>query len=237
MADEVKKEEKQEQKQEVAVSNEHVNMVADLSNGLYSSSDTLRVARNYAQDLAKSTMIPTQYQNNYANCMVAMEYANRTGQSVLQVMQSLDVIQGTPAWRGKALIAMVNSSGKYDHDLKFTYGKDEKTGEINSCFAYTHKDGDLIEGIPYTLAKAEKEGLLKKNNSYWQKDPTLMLTYRAVSRFVSINCPEISLGLYTSEEQRDIEWLKNNEKPKKASLNEILSSDEEMEIVDCEVVE
>lgn len=236
MADEVKKEEKQEQKQEVAVSNEHVNMVADLSNGLYSSSDTLRVARNYAQDLAKSTMIPTQYQNNYANCMVAMEYANRTGQSVLQVMQSLDIINGNPSWRGKALIAMVNSSGKYDHDLRFTYGKDNN-GEITSCFAYTHQNGELIEGIPYTMEKAKKEKLLDKNNSFWQKDTTLMLTYRAVSRFVSLNCPEISLGLYTSEEQRDIEWLKNNEKPKKASLNEILSSDEEMEIVDCEVVE
>ena len=207
MADEVKKEEKQEQKQEVAVSNEHVNMVADLSNGLYSSSDTLRVARNYAQDLAKSTMIPTQYQNNYANCMVAMEYANRTGQSVLQVMQSLDIINGNPSWRGKALIAMVNSSGKYDHDLRFTYGKDNN-GEITSCFAYTHQNGELIEGIPYTMEKAKKEKLLDKNNSFWQKDPTLMLTYRAVSRFVSLNCPEISLGLYTSEEQRDIEWLK-----------------------------
>ena len=230
MAEEIKKE---EVKQEVATV-EHINMVADLQGGLYSSSDTLRVARNYAQDLSKSTMIPMQYQNNYANCMVAMEYANRTGQSVLQVMQSLDVIQGTPAWRGKALIAMVNSSGKYDHDLKFTYGKDEKTGEINSCFAYTHKDGDLIEGIPYTIAKAEKEGLLKKNNSYWQKDPTLMLTYRAVSRFVSINCPEISLGLYTSEEQRDIEFLRSQEK-KKASLNDILADDDV--VVVGEVVE
>ena len=232
MSEEIKKE---EVKQEVAVANtEHINMVADLQGGLYSSSDTLRVARNYAQDLSKSTMIPMQYQNNYANCMVAMEYANRTGQSVLQVMQSLDVIQGTPAWRGKALIAMVNSSGKYDHDLKFTYGKDEKTGEINSCFAYTHKDGDLIEGIPYTIAKAEKEGLLKKNNSYWQKDPALMLTYRAVSRFVSINCPEISLGLYTSEEQRDIEFLRSQEK-KKASLNDILADDDV--VVVGEVVE
>lgn len=233
MADEVKKEEKKQNTQ-VAVQ-EHVNMVADLQGGLYSSSDTLRVARNYATDLAQSTMIPTQYQNNYANCLVAMEYANRTGQSVLQVMQSLDVIQGTPAWRGKALIAMVNSSGKYDHDLKFTYGKDEKTGEINSCFAYTHKDGDLIEGIPYTLAKAEKEGLLKKNNSYWQKDPTLMLTYRAVSRFVSINCPEISLGLYTSEEVRDMNFVNGN-KPKKASLNDILAEDE-TEVIEAEVVE
>lgn len=226
MSEEIKKE---EQKQEVAVAEQHVNMVADLEGGLYSSSDTLRIARNFAQDLSKSTMIPMQYQNNYANCLVAIEYANRTGQSPLQVMQSLDVIKGTPSWRGKALIGMVNSSGKYDHDLRFSYGKDDK-GEIISCFAWTKQNGELVEGIPYTMAKAKKEGLLNKNNSYWEKDHVLMLTYRAVSRFVSINCPEISLGLYTTEEVRDFSTVKQS----KASLNDVLAEDVEVE---CEVIE
>ena len=231
MAEEIKKEEvKQEQKQEVSVAEQHINMVADLSGGLYSSSDTLRIARNFAQDLSKSTMIPMQYQNNYANCLVALEYANRTGQSPLQVMQSLNVIQGRPSWDSKALIGMINTSGKYDHDLRFTYGKDDK-GEITSCFAWTKKDGEIIEGIPYTMGKAKKEGLLGKNNSFWNKDHVLMLTYRAVSRFASINCPEITLGLYTTEEVRD---FTNTPKQSKASLNDILAEDD---MVVCEVVE
>ena len=232
MSDELKKEEtKQEQKQEVATV-EHVNMVADLQGGLYSSSDTLRIARNFAQDLSKSTMIPMQYQNNYANCLVALEYANRTGQSPLQVMQSLNVIQGRPSWDSKALIGMINTSGKYDEDLHFTYGKDDK-GEVVSCFAWTVKNGQVIEGIPYTMEKAKKEGLLGKNNSFWNKDHVLMLTYRAVSRFASINCPEITLGLYTSEEVRDINYL-NSQKKGKASLNDVLADDD---VVVCEVVE
>lgn len=221
--EEVKQEQKKEQKQEVATV-EHVNMVADLQGGLYSSSDTLRIARNFAQDLSKSTMIPMQYQNNYANCLVALEYANRTGQSPLQVMQSLDVIKGTPSWRSKALIGMINASGKYDHDLRFSYGKDAN-GEINSCFAWTKQNGEVVEGIPYTMEKAKKEGLLGKNNSYWEKDHVLMLTYRAVSRFVSINCPEISLGLYTSEEVRDMNYSTSSTIGK-ASLNDVLAEDE-----------
>ena len=232
MAEEIKKEEvAQEQKQEVAVTTEHVNMVADLQGGLYSSSDTLRIARNFAQDLAKSTMIPMQYQNNYANCLVALEYANRTGQSPLQVMQSLNVIQGRPSWDSKALIGMINTSGKYDEDLHFTYGKDEK-GEIISCCAWTRNNGDVVEGIPYTMEKAKKEGLLGKNNSFWNKDHVLMLTYRAVSRFASINCPEITLGLYTTEEVRDFTNVSSTKG--KASLNNVLADDE---FVECEVVE
>lgn len=226
MAEEIKKDETlQEQKQEVAVQEQHINMVADLSGGLYSSSDTLRIARNFAQDLSKSTMIPMQYQNNYANCLVALEYANRTGQSPLQVMQSLNVIQGRPSWDSKALIGMINTSGKYDHDLRFTYGKDDK-GEIVSCFAWTKKDGELVEGIPYTMEKAKKEGLLAKTNSFWNKDHVLMLTYRAVSRFASINCPEITLGLYTTEEVRDFTQPSTSNK---ASLNEILVDESDME--------
>jgi hypothetical protein len=230
MSEEVKKE---EVKQEVAVV-EQRNKVADLDSGLYSSSDTLAVARNFALDLSKSTMIPLQYQNNYANCLVALEYANRTGQSPLQVMQSLNVIQGRPSWDSKALIAMINASGKYDEDLHFTYGENEK-GEIISCYAWTKLNGSVVKGITYTLEKAKKEGLLNKNNSFWNKDPELMLTYRAVSRFASINCPEITLGLYTTEEVRDINYL-DSQKQSKASLNSILAEDEP-EIYVGEVVE
>ena len=221
MSEEIKKTETNSTENTQVATTEHVNMVADLSGGLYSSSDTLRIARNFAQDLSKSTMIPMQYQNNYANCLVALEYANRTKQSPLQVMQSLNVIQGRPSWDSKALIGMINTSGKYDHDLRFTYGKDDK-GEITSCFAWTKKDGEIIEGIPYTMEKAKKEGLLGKNNSFWNKDHILMLTYRAVSRFASINCPEITLGLYTTEEVRDFTPIKKG----KASLNDVLAEDE-----------
>jgi hypothetical protein len=84
------------------------------------------------------------------------------------------------------------------------------------------------------MAKAKKEGLLGKNNSYWEKDHVLMLTYRVVSRFASINCPEITLGLYTSEEVRDINFV-NSQKQSKASLNNILADDDV--VVVGEVVE
>lgn len=232
MAEEINKE---EGKQEVAVAEkkESRNMVATLENGIYSSSDTFNLARAMAVDLSKSTMIPTAYQNNYANCLVALEMANRTGQSPLQTMQSLDVIKGTPAWRGKALIGMINTSGKYDEDLHFEY--EENNGKNISCYAWTKKDGVVVKGTKYTLEMAEKAGLLKKDNSYWQKEPDLMLAYRAVSRFCSLNCPEISLGLYVREEVIDMQYSEN--KSNKASLNDILAEDDNDIYVESEVIE
>lgn len=233
MSEEIKKEvenevvpvEKTEQK-------ESRNMVASLENGIYSSSDTFKLAFQMAKGLSQSTLVPQQYQNNPSNCLVALELANRTGQSPLQVMQSLDVIKGTPAWRGKALIAMINASKKYDEDLHFEY--EEKDGKNISCYAWTKLNGSVVKGTKYTISMAEKAGLLKKEGSYWQKEPDLMLAYRATSRFCSLNCPEISLGLYTQDEVIEINM--NSVKNSKASLNSILA-DDVVDIVDCEVVE
>ena len=72
MSEEVKKE---EVKQETAVTEkkERVNMVANLADGIYSSSDTFKLAFQMAQGLAESTLVPIQFQKNPANCLIALE--------------------------------------------------------------------------------------------------------------------------------------------------------------------
>lgn len=232
MPDEVKQEITQEVKKDVSVQSQHINMVADLSNGVFGTSDTFKLACQMAKGLASSTMVPQQFQRNEGNCLVAIELANRLNISPFQVMQSIDVIQGQPAWKGKTLIAFVNNSHKYDEDIHFEYTKDEK-GNVNGCYAWTKKDGHEVRGTEYTYEMAKKAKLFEKNNSYWNKEPELMLAYRAISRFCSLNCPEISLGLYTSEEQIEIADS-NKPKSSKASLNELLQEDVEVETVDVE---
>jgi hypothetical protein len=77
---------------------------------------------------------------------------------------------------------------------------------------------------------AEKEGWLKKNGSKWQTMPQVMLRYRAASFFARMNCPELSIGLYSKEELDDFTPIKKS----KASLNDVLAEDVEVE---CEVIE
>ena len=50
---------------------------------------------------------------------------------------------------------------------------------------------------------AKAEGWLGKNGSKWKTMPQLMLRYRAASFFSSLNCPELTMGLYTKEEMQD----------------------------------
>ena len=216
MAEEIKKE---EVKQEVAVK-ERVNMVANLSEGIYSSSDTFNLAYQMAKGLSQSTLVPQQFQNNAANCLIALEQSNRLNISPMAVMQNLYIVQGKPSFSSSFIIGLINASGKYDMELQFD--EEEKDGKPYACTCWTEKDGRKVTGIKITMDMAEKEGWSKKNGSKWLTIPQVMLRYRAASFFARMNCPELSIGLYSKEELDDFTPIKKG----KATLNDVLSEDE-----------
>ena len=216
MSEEIKKE---EAKQEVAVK-ERVNMVANLSEGIYSSSDTFNLAYQMAKGLSQSTLVPQQFQNNAANCLIALEQSNRLNISPMAVMQNLYIVQGKPSFSSSFIIGLINASGKYDMELQFD--EEEKDGKPYACTCWTEKDGRKVTGIKITMDMAEKEGWSKKNGSKWLTIPQVMLRYRAASFFARMNCPELSIGLYSKEELDDFTPIKKS----KASLNDVLSEDE-----------
>ena len=219
-----------EEKKEVTVSKPN-KLVADFSTGIYGSSDNFNLAYQMAKGLSQSTIVPQQFQNNPSNCLIALEQAQRLNMSPMQVMQNLYVIQGRPSWSSSFLIAMINSSHIFDIELQ--YEEEEKDGKPYSCLVWTEKDGRRINGMHVTMDMAEKEGWTKKNGSKWNTLPALMLRYRAVSFFARLQCPEISLGMYTQEEMYD-NYFDSGKKNSKASLNDVLAEDVEVE---CEVIE
>lgn len=186
-----------EEKKEAATQSR--NKITDFSLGIFGTSDNFIMAHQMAQALASSTIVPSIYQKNASNCLIAIEQAQRLNVSPLMVMQNLYVIQGRPSWSSKFLIAAINNSGKYDMELQFEETKD-KDGKPYSCTAWTMKDDRRIEGMTVDMQMAKDEGWLGKNGSKWKTMPQLMLRYRAASFFSSLNCPELTLGLYTKEE-------------------------------------
>lgn len=191
-----------ENKNEVATQAKSEKLVSDFSLGIYGSSDNFSLALNMAQKLSMSDMIPATYQGKPANCLIALEQAQRLNVSPMMVMQNMYVIHGRPSWSSKFLIAMINGSGKFDEELQFDETKD-KDGNPYSCTAWTTRKGKRVEGMVVTMDMAKAEGWLGKNGSKWKTMPQLMLRYRAASFFASLNCPEITLGIYTREEVLD----------------------------------
>lgn len=204
MSDEVKATENKTAQTAVAQAqtNTHVNLQTDYSLGIFGTSDNFKMAWQMSQALSESTVVPSTFQKNPSNCLIAIEQANRLNMSPFMVMQNLYIIQGKPSWSSKFLIAMINGSGKFDTELHYDEKKD-KDGKPYSCLAWTMKNGRRIEGMEVTMDMAKDEGWLAKNGSKWKTLPALMLRYRAASFFASLNCPELTLGIYTREEVED----------------------------------
>jgi len=196
-----------EEKKEVVVQEEQKvvvkdKKVTDYSLGIFGTEDNFIMATQMAKALAESTIVPQTYQKNWSNCLIAIEQAQRLKVSPMMVMQNLYVIQGRPSWSSSFLIAAINNSKKFDTELQFEDTKD-KNGKPYSCLAYALKNGRRVEGMEITMDMAQAEGWLNKNGSKWKTMPALMLRYRAASFFARLNCPEITLGLYTKDEILD----------------------------------
>jgi hypothetical protein len=157
-----------------------------------------------ARAISASTLVPQQFQGNLPNCIIALEMAQRIGASPLMVAQNLYVVHGRPSWSAKFLIATFNQCGRFSA-IRYEWSGKRDTDEWG-CRAYaTEKDtGQKIIGALITIGLAKKEGWYQKSGSKWQTIPEQMMMYRAAAWLVNTHAPEISMGLNTEDELRDV---------------------------------
>lgn len=167
----------------------------------FSSIQAFESAQRMAQALAASSLVPKAYQGNVADCIVALELAQRIGASPLMVAQNLNIINGRPSWASQFIIASLNSCGRFS-PLRF---KMDGTGDAWSCVASAiDKSGEVLEGPKVTIAMAKAEGWYQKSGSKWQTMPDLMLRYRAAAFFGRLYAPDVLMGMSSMEESHDI---------------------------------
>jgi hypothetical protein len=175
------------------------------SGSVFSGIQAFEDAQRIAKALASSTLIPPQFQGQqgFANCLVALEIANRMRMSPFQVMQNLHIIHGRPSWSSQFIIAMINGCGKFSPLRYEMSGK----GDDLACYCVatelsTNKD---LKGPTVTLAMAKKEGWATKTGSKWQTMPELMIRYRAAAFWGRLFVPELLVGIQAEEEVIDIQ--------------------------------
>lgn len=201
-----------------------------------------KVSRGFAY----SDLVPDMYKAKskeeepkaIANCIIAIDIANRIDANVLMVMQNLVIVSGKPSWSAKFLIGTINTCGRFE-PLQYKFTNKGKLGKVKytdyewvpkqngpgnvrqavtkefdgsqidniECVAFTSQKGskDVLESSPISIEMAVKEGWYMKTGSKWQTMPKQMLMYRAASFWTSSYAPEISMGMRTEEEVRDIE--------------------------------
>ena len=177
------------------------------SGSVFSGIQAFEEAQRIAKALASSTLIPPAFQGQqgFANCLVALEIANRMRISPFLAMQHLHVIHGRPSWSSSFIIAMVNGCGRFS-PLRF-----EITGEGDSLACYARAT-DLaseqeLKGPTITILMAKKEGWSSKAGSKWATMPELMIRYRAAAFWGRLYASDLLLGLQTQEEVIDIQQV------------------------------
>ena len=184
--------------------NEQAAALAQVDGGSMSafdgSDESFATAQRKAKAISQSSLVPKEYQNSIANCLIAMELAHRTGASVLSVIQNLDIIHGRPSWRSTFLIGAVNASGRFS-PLRFRFVGEEGTDEWGCrAMAKDLRDGEELVGTLVTIGIAKTEGWFSKSGSKWKTIPEQMLRYRAAAWWSRVYAPEISLGMHSSDE-------------------------------------
>lgn len=202
-----------------------------------------------ARALASSSLVPETYRllvpkgkfgnarnemvenpSAIANCMIALNIADRLKADPLMVMQHLHIIEGRPSWSSQFVIAMINQSSRFT-PLQFRVNKgaepvtmtyevmvwdegvrDKVPSKRTASFkpisvvawAKDRATGELLESPEITMEMAVLEGWFGRSGSKWQTMPEMMARYRAASFFGRLYAPELLMGLRTEEETREV---------------------------------
>jgi hypothetical protein len=202
----------------------------------FGSLQSFELMQRAAKLLSSSTLVPAAYRawdekkgenpNALANCVVALNMAQRMGADPLMVMQNLYIVEGRPSWSSQWIIAAINGCGRFS-PLRFelkNLGEKEVEYEVTrwvnrervttkhkaiiqnlECVAWAiEKDtGERLTSPAVSIEMAVKEGWYGKSGSKWQTMPEVMLRYRTASFFGKLYAPELLMGLQTVEEIQD----------------------------------
>lgn len=170
---------------------------------IFMNIQAFEAAQRMIRPLSESDLVPATFQKRPANCLIALETAQRIGASPMMVMQNLYIVHGKPAWSSTFLIACINAS------RKFTPLRYRMTGEKGTdgygCIAWAiDRDGEKLESPEVTIGMAKAEGWYGKTGSKWKTMPELMLRYRAATFFARTYVPELTMGIQTQDEIIDV---------------------------------
>jgi len=158
----------------------------------------LNTQMRQAKLLSDSTFLPQHYQGKPADCLVAIQWAQRSGRDPLELLQNSYVVHGTPALKTSYMIALVNRSGPFDGPIRFEV---HGSGADLYAVAYGLIDGERYEATAsMEMAKTER---WTKNPKYGSM-PEHMLKWRAATFLIRLYAPEALLGMSTVDEAQDM---------------------------------
>jgi hypothetical protein len=161
-------------------------------------------AWRFANALARSTFIPERFRDKPDECLIALDLAGRLRANWLAVMQHCYQVHGQPGIDASMTIGLVNSSGLFE-PIQYEAVGDHPRDKSYRVRAYSRRIGTeaVLYGPWIDWPLVEGEGWLSKGGSKWKTMPEQMFHYRAAAWWQRRHCPEMTLGMYTTDELYD----------------------------------
>ncbi len=162
----------------------------------YMQPQNMSEAMQYAEMVANSNMVPSQYKNKPGDILVAMQMGAEIGLKPIQSLQNIAVINGRPTIWGDALLAIAQGSAfcEYVHE-----SFDEK---IMTATCVAKRVGYPETVRTFSQNDAQNAGLLNKQG-VWKQYPKRMMQMRARAFALRDAFASELRGIQVSEEVND----------------------------------
>ncbi len=154
----------------------------------------MKEAMEFAGLLAKSDIVPKDYQGKPGNVLVAIQWGMEIGLQPMQAMQNIAVINGRPSIWGDAMIALVRACPAFE------YINETQTDREATCVIKRKGEPEAIR--TFSMDDAKRAGLLGKSGP-WTQYPKRMMQMRARSWALRDVFPDVLKGMICAEEALD----------------------------------
>ena len=166
-----------------------------MSNALATLAPTnMKEAMEFAGLLAKSDIVPKDYQGKPGNVLVAIQWGMEIGLQPMQAMQNIAVINGRPSIWGDAMIALVRACPAFE------YINETQTDKEATCIIKRKGEPEAVR--TFSLEDAKRAGLTGKSGP-WTQYPKRMMQMRARSWALRDVFPDVLKGMICAEEALD----------------------------------
>ena len=167
--------------------------------GIFAAPDKFEHAQRVAKVFAESALVPTHFQNKLANCLIALNIADRMGEDPLTVMQNLAIVSGKPCWQTQYMIARANKSGVFAS--RITWKSAGQGADLAVTASAALADSGEVVSVAVSMMMAKADGWTK--NAKYTTMPEHMLRWRSAAMLIRLYAPEVMLGIQSTEEVED----------------------------------
>ncbi len=159
---------------------------------LMSHVQAMGAAKQLADALCDTDMVPATYRGKPGNGAAAILFGQELGLNPIQSLQHIFVVHGSPAIYARTAVALLKR-----HGIKFRTLEESPT-----CVTIRAERGDEAEESTWTIERAQKAGFT--NNKKYSTEPQQMLYAKAAMEVSRRIAPDILLGIAYSTEELEL---------------------------------